>query len=190
MISFGETAKARASASICCSPPDRLPARWDGRVPNTGNRSMARSMEVARTVRGSWATAMRRLSVTDSPGKMPRPSGMYVSPSRRIRWAGSPVMSRPSKTTRPAVGATRPDTARAKVLLPAPFTPRTARTDPGTTSDRDAEQRLGRAVTDVESGDLEQGGRHASSSSLRAPGPEAAPGCSAAVRCGGSASPR
>ncbi len=28
MTSFGETASARASASICCSPPERLPARW------------------------------------------------------------------------------------------------------------------------------------------------------------------
>ena len=43
-------------------------------------------------------------------------------------------MSCPSKVTRPAVGGTRPDTARAKVLLPAPLTPRTARTDPGSTS--------------------------------------------------------
>jgi hypothetical protein len=43
-------------------------------------------------------------------------------------------MSRPSKVTRPAVAGTRPETARAKVLLPAPFTPSTARTDPGSTS--------------------------------------------------------
>lgn len=95
---------------------------------------MARSMAVARAFRGSWATAMRRSSFTDNPGKIPRPSGMYASPNLRMRWAGRSVMFRPSKVARPADGATSPDTARAKVLLPAPFTPKTASTEPGTTS--------------------------------------------------------
>ena len=42
-------------------------------------------------------------------------------------------MSCPSKMTLPAVGLTRPETARASVLLPAPLTPRTARTVPAWT---------------------------------------------------------
>ncbi len=65
---------------------------------------------------------------------MPRPSGMYVRPSLRMRCAGLPVMSWPSKKTRPPDGGTRPETVRAKVLFPAPLAPSTASTDPGATS--------------------------------------------------------
>ncbi len=41
MISFGGTASARASASICCSPPESVPARWVRRSASTGNSSYA-----------------------------------------------------------------------------------------------------------------------------------------------------
>ena len=50
-----------------------------------------------------------------------------------MRWAESPVMSRPSKSIRPPLGGTRPETARASVLFPAPFAPSTASTVPGAT---------------------------------------------------------
>ena len=35
-ISFGRDMSARPTASICCSPPDRLPARWLRRSASTG----------------------------------------------------------------------------------------------------------------------------------------------------------
>ena len=43
-------------------------------------------------------------------------------------------MSCPSNVTFPAKDGTRPDTDRASVLLPAPFAPSTATTDPMGTS--------------------------------------------------------
>ena len=42
--SFGRLIRARATASICCSPPDRLPARWPRRSDSRGNVSYHRSM--------------------------------------------------------------------------------------------------------------------------------------------------
>src|SRR5260370_1010197 len=50
---------------------------------------------------------------------------------RRATWCGlEPVMSRPSKTTRPAVGVNRPVTLLNRVVLPAPFGPMSANTSP------------------------------------------------------------
>ena len=42
--SFGRLISALAMASICCSPPDRLPARWLRRSDSRGNVSYQRSM--------------------------------------------------------------------------------------------------------------------------------------------------
>src|SRR5689334_8478095 len=50
---------------------------------------------------------------------------------RRATWCGfEPVMSRPSKTTRPAVGVNRPVTLLNRVVLPAPLGPMRANTSP------------------------------------------------------------
>ncbi len=79
---------------------------------------------------------MRRFSCTERPGKIPRPSGMWTSPARRISWGLALVMSLPSNVTFPLNGGTSPDTVRAKVLFPAPLAPSTATTEPaGTSSD-------------------------------------------------------
>ena len=43
MSSFGGAASTRARASICCSPPDSVPACWRRRSARTGNISIARS---------------------------------------------------------------------------------------------------------------------------------------------------
>ena len=45
-------------------------------LPEHGEELDGPSMAAARSPRFSWATAMRRLSITERPGKMPRPSGM------------------------------------------------------------------------------------------------------------------
>src|SRR4029077_17571833 len=50
---------------------------------------------------------------------------------RRATWCGlDPVMSRPSKTTRPAVGWNSPVTLLNSVVLPAPLGPMRAKTSP------------------------------------------------------------
>src|SRR5713101_6492022 len=54
-------------------------------------------------------------------------------PRWEMRSGGSPAMSSPSKTMRPAVGRSTPVRQLNKVLLPAPFGPMMARISPGGT---------------------------------------------------------
>ncbi len=49
-------------------------------------------------------------------------------------WAGCPVTTTPLNVTRPEAAGTSPETVRARVLLPAPFAPRMAVTEPAATS--------------------------------------------------------
>src|SRR5919108_181433 len=51
-----------------------------------------------------------------------------------MRWAGWPVMSSPSKRTRPAETGSIPHSARNRVVFPAPLEPRMATAWPATTS--------------------------------------------------------
>ena len=53
---------------------------------------------------GAASTASRRFSATVRVGNTPLPPGISDSPSRAISSAGRPVMSRPSKMTRPLAG--------------------------------------------------------------------------------------
>ncbi|KOA61122.1 hypothetical protein BAAM0499_05250 [Bifidobacterium animalis subsp. animalis MCC 0499] len=46
-ISFGRLINAHANASICCSPPDIVPACCDLRSARRGNRSYIRSRSSA-----------------------------------------------------------------------------------------------------------------------------------------------
>ena len=69
----GSVASARAIESICCSPPDSVPAVCLRRSPKRGNCVNTRSCT-------SWKfvpvnVAMRRFSITVRFGKMPRPPG-------------------------------------------------------------------------------------------------------------------
>ena len=50
-ISFGRDISARPIASICCSPPLRVPAGWLRRSANTGKRDRIRSMSSATRAR-------------------------------------------------------------------------------------------------------------------------------------------
>ena len=137
MISFGETANARASASICCSPPDRLPARCVRRGPARESARWPASMAPGPFAAPLLCDGHAQVVDHREAREDPRPSGMYVSPSCRMRWAGKPVdVTAVEARPRPALGGTRPDTARANVLLPAPLVPSTASTVPGATSRR------------------------------------------------------
>src|SRR5690606_3654320 len=59
------------------------------------------------------------------------------------RWAGTPVTSTPSSTTRPASGAVRPAATRSSVVLPPPLGPRTLTVSPAATA-RSIPTRTGR----------------------------------------------
>ena len=66
---------------------------------------------------------MSRFSWTLMYGKMRRPSGQWAIPRERICCAEALEMSSPSKTMRPAAGASSPDTAFRVVDFPAPLAP-------------------------------------------------------------------
>src|SRR6266550_5821336 len=122
-------------ASICCSPPLRVPARCCSRSRRRGKYSNTRG--------GSWRTGPRsrrayppsnRFSCTVSSAKICRPSGTWTIPARTTRSGLHPSMRLPSKSTEPRVGRRRPDITRNVVVLPAPFAPSSATTLPSATS--------------------------------------------------------
>ena len=123
MSSRGRLISARPMASICCSPPDRVPAFWARRSSSRGNRSKMASMS------GAIASPLRlkapssRFSSTDMSGKIRRPSGEWATPRLTTSCAGTPSRRVPSKTTVPATGRSRPDRVRRVVVLPAPLVP-------------------------------------------------------------------
>ena len=95
MSTLGLTMSAMASESICCSPPERLPACWWARWRRIGNRSMTRALASA-TARWSLRIIQvprRTFSSTERVGKTPRPPGMSERPRRATVSAGSPVIA-------------------------------------------------------------------------------------------------
>ena len=133
MISRGGTAKARARASICCSPPERLPARCVRRWPRTGKSPMARSMALARSPRFPGPRPCAGCRSPRGPERCPplRDVGETQLADAVGRLAGYDLAVEGDP---PAAAGTSPDTVRASVLLPAPLAPRTAVTEPAATS--------------------------------------------------------
>jgi hypothetical protein len=65
---------------------------------------------------------------------MPRPSGIVQMPMRASASGATPLTWRPSRCTQPAVEASWPLATFKVVVLPPPFGPRSATTEPrGTT---------------------------------------------------------
>jgi len=134
--SFGRAMKAWPSVSICCSPPDMLPARSSQRSRKIGKYSSTVSVARA-TCSGSWSKsqpASSMFSRTVSVGNTPLPPGTITMPSAVASSAGRFVMSRPSNTMAPADGSARPVTAFRNVEYPAPFVPRRATISPSSIS--------------------------------------------------------
>ena len=76
----------RASASICCSPPDNVPAGWSRRISSSGNRPMASSKAAfARAIsRRNECPPMRRFSRTLRPGNVIFPPTSSAAPRSMI----------------------------------------------------------------------------------------------------------
>ncbi len=66
-----------------------------------------------------------RLSSTLMRANSRRFSGTWATPASTMRWAGVATRSMPSITIEPDVGRMRPEMARIRVVLPAPFGPMT-----------------------------------------------------------------
>src|SRR5215475_1594372 len=128
---LGAVRQARHSASICCSPPDRLPAVCRSRLLSGGNRSAASVRTSLVFLAVTWA---RMFSSTVSEGKMPRPSGSRQIPCRANRCGCWPDRFLPLNSTCPDMGRTKPLAVRSSVVLPAPLGPSSATTCPGATA--------------------------------------------------------
>src|SRR3954462_819283 len=134
--SRGSDTSAGESGSICCSPPESVPAGCEARSRRRGKLAMARSRS-----RFTFFWSFRylkppisRFSRTVSAGKTRRPSGTSAMPAALRAWAGSRVTSTPSKRTFPFLESIDPATPRMVVLLPAPLAPIRLTISPSATS--------------------------------------------------------
>ncbi len=111
-------------ATICCSPPERLPAAWRCRSLSRGNASNTISSERA-TSRASERryAPRRRFSSTVIFAKIRRPSGMCAMPSAAISRSASPSILRPRKWMAPARRGWSPEIALSRLVFPAPLGP-------------------------------------------------------------------
>src|SRR4051794_6012523 len=124
---------ARPIASICCSPPDNVPAGCLILSCSLGNIVSTRSRSSRSIVRNRNAP-ISRFSCTVIRGKTCRPSGTWQTPRRISSCAGMPSIRRPSNVTEPATGRIIPDTVFCVVVLPAPLAPSSATISPSRTS--------------------------------------------------------
>ena len=121
--SQGPGTSARASARICCSPPESAPPRRSSRRASRGKASTTRCTACVSLSPLPARQARRRLSCALKPGRMPRPCGTYAMPMRLRKWAGVWVTSTPSSVMRPALGASSPISVFSSVVLPMPLWP-------------------------------------------------------------------
>src|SRR3954470_2936360 len=140
--SFGSDMSARPNASICCSPPESVPAACTSRSRRRGNICMTRSIS-APTLPLSpryLKPPISRFSRTLSAGNTRRPSGTSAMPASTRRCAGMRETSSPSNRILPFRGSMAPATPRRVVLLPAPFAPMSATISPSPTSNETSRQ--------------------------------------------------
>src|SRR5216683_3047907 len=131
MSSFGFDMSARPIASICCSPPESVPASCVMRSLRRGKSSKTRSMSFWIPAASFRRNApIRRLSITCIRGNRRRPSGAWQMPRPTMSCAGILPMSLPSKTIVPLGGCMSPEIVRRVVVLPAPLLPMSATTSP------------------------------------------------------------
>ena len=129
---FGRVSSARPMDTICCCPPESVPAR---RVRNSlmrGRTSSTSSMRSFWPDAGTPADqrARPKISSTVRSGKTPRPSGTSATPSAPSAaglWFGGVV---PKMRMLPAEGRCSPNSTRSSVDLPAPLWPMRQRISP------------------------------------------------------------
>ena len=149
--SRGAPISARPMASICCWPPQSVPAIWPRRSRGAGRsrrpsparpaarRGRAPRRRPARGSRGR--SSCRRAAALRAPGRRP---------ARRCGAPALPLERRAVETMLPARGQCRPAIVRMSVVLPAPFGPISATISPACDLQGDAPERLQVAVGDVE----------------------------------------
>src|SRR5438309_2691547 len=132
--SFGRAIMPRPIATICCSPPDSVPASRDSLSLRAGKRSRTR----ARSSGTSWSrrryAPRSRFFLTDMVPKRRRPCGTWATPLRTRASGRALVTSSPPSEIVPEVARTRPLKTPSKVDLPAPFAPTSAISSDGSMS--------------------------------------------------------
>jgi hypothetical protein len=103
--SLGRAIRARPIATICCSPPDIVPAFCCRRSARRGKSPKTRSMSSWKFCLSlRWNAPISRFSSTLMRGKSRRPSGDWEMPIFTISCGGAFVMSLPWKWIRPCRG--------------------------------------------------------------------------------------
>ena len=122
IISLGLLMSARAMASICCSPPESVPASCLRRSLSRGNRVNTSSTASSGALPSMYAP-ISMFSITLMCANTRLPSGTCTSPLVTILFGSMCAMSLPMNSIVPDFGCIRPDTVLSMVLLPAPFAP-------------------------------------------------------------------
>ena len=129
---FGSDISARPIATICCSPPDKVPAFWLSRSLTRGNISNIRSKSASMAERSERRKApSSRLSLTDSRLNSRRFSGTIVTPRSTRYEIDLSVTISPLSSTSPVVGVTIPSKAFSVVDLPEALPPSRQTNSPG-----------------------------------------------------------
>ncbi len=146
--SLGRAMSARPIASICCSPPDIVPAFWPMRSFRRGNKVKTRSkvradLGLVGAEEGAQLQVFAHGHIGEDSSAL---RGTGRRPRRTILSAASLVMGWfRHRRFRPSDAGTSPEIARSVVDLPAPFAPISVTISPGLTSrDRSLDQRLSR----------------------------------------------
>ena len=125
---------ALPTASICCSPPESVPASCCLRSNRRGNSSKIHSrVRSLRSLSRMQKAPRRRFSSTLMVPKTRRPSGDWAMPRFTTSWLGYLSRGLPSKMISPSQGRTRPLMDSRVVLLPAPLAPRMVTISPSST---------------------------------------------------------
>ena len=121
-IILGFPMSARPTASICCSPPESVPANCLRRSFSLGNRSYTCSISSA-LFSPPLKAPISRFSSTVIWAKMCLPSGTWAR--RRVIILLGSVFRRsvPSKRISPLSAFLSPEMARRMVVFPAPLAP-------------------------------------------------------------------
>ena len=111
--SFGSGMSAWLTASICCSPPERLPASWSMRSASRGNSVEHALLGLGDRRRVLALEPARQAQVVahGQRGNTLVPPGIITTPRAAISSVGRPVMSSPSKVTLPRRGRQQPGDA-------------------------------------------------------------------------------
>ena len=154
--SFGSAIRPRPIASICCSPPDSVPARWRCRSASRGKIANTRLAVVLAARAAAAIGAEIEVLPHVMLGKMRRPSGTWIRPRATMAAGRSRSIGRAGEADR---AAPRPQHAGDRpVERGLAGAVRAQHRDDLAGADReiDAAQDFGRAVAGVQAADREQ----------------------------------